>query len=427
MLCAISAQAATIYTVTPLNVPNGVGNAINNSGEIAGATGVLPPTAFLYSNGVVKYLGALPTTFFSKGLGVNDAGQVTGSSWTGMNVLAFVYSNGVLRQVGGNYTQAYGINTLGQVTGLSASHAFLYSNDMVHDLGTLGGAFSMGRGINDSGQVTGESLIANNTNTHAFLYSGGVMRDLGTLPSYTDSHATAINNAGQVTGYSTGYSPVPCSPTPACSVTYRAFVYSNGQMYDIGTLYGASSGLAMNTFGQVVGSSGGSAFLYSNGVMINLNNVIGPSLVTLTSANGINDSGQIVANGVYSPSGPSDVFLLTPIPLPPAINDVSASPNSLWPPNNNFVDVTIGYTTVSISPATCALSVSSNEPGDGEWQILDQRHVLLHAARNGNGAGRIYTVTIGCANAAGNATANTLVMVPHDQSEVPSARRKGGQ
>src|SRR4051794_34524752 len=48
------------------------------------------------------------------------------------------------------------------------------------DLGTLGGADSLGLGINDSGQVVGQSDTADG-HTHAFLYSQGVMADLGTL------------------------------------------------------------------------------------------------------------------------------------------------------------------------------------------------------------------------------------------------------
>jgi probable HAF family extracellular repeat protein len=52
----------------------------------------------------------------------------------------------------------------------------LYS---VTDLGTLGGGFSQGFGINNAGQVTGHSNTS--TANHAFLYSNGQMTDLGTL------------------------------------------------------------------------------------------------------------------------------------------------------------------------------------------------------------------------------------------------------
>ncbi len=90
----------------------------------------------------------------------------------------------------------------------------LYS---VTDLGALGGSYSTyGNGINNAGQVTGYSTTSSGA-IHAFLYSNGQMTDLGTLGG-NDSEGYGLNNAGQVTGYSntsTGQS--------------HAFLYSNGQ------------------------------------------------------------------------------------------------------------------------------------------------------------------------------------------------------
>jgi hypothetical protein len=102
---------------------------------------------------------------------------------------------------------------------------------------------------------------------------------------------------------------------------------------------------------------------------------------------------------------------------PPVISGASASPDVLWPPNRKFVDVTMNYTETSNCPSTCTLSVTSNEPGPGEWIILDAHHVQLLAERDGNGSGRLYTITITCTNAGGTTTQTVTVLVPHDQGQ----------
>jgi len=66
------------------------------------------------------------------------------------------------------------------------------------DLGTLGGTGSVAYAVNDAGQVVGYSQTATG-DTHAFLYSGGIMMDLGTFGGRT-SYAFGINKLGQVTG-----------------------------------------------------------------------------------------------------------------------------------------------------------------------------------------------------------------------------------
>ena len=120
------------------------------------------------------------------------------------------------------------------------------------------------------------------------------------------------------------------------------------------------------------------------------------------------------------------VTIMAVNPLP-AIGPLTASPNSLWPPNHKMVGVAVDYSvTDSCGPVTCSpLGVTSNEPvngtGDGntspDWGTFDDHHVQLRAERAGGGSGRIYTVTATCENTLRLSSGrSTAVWVPHDSS-----------
>ncbi|MBC7664832.1 MAG: hypothetical protein H7276_13785 [Caulobacter sp.] len=72
------------------------------------------------------------------------------------------------------------------------------------DLGTLGGTNSYALGMNSFGDVIGMSTLAGSTVQHSFLYSDGKMSDLSTLfPGVTSFVAAGINDARQVIGTAT--------------------------------------------------------------------------------------------------------------------------------------------------------------------------------------------------------------------------------
>jgi probable HAF family extracellular repeat protein len=180
----------------------------------------------------------------------------------------------------------------------------------MQDLGTLGGEVSFGAAINDAGQVVGYSDTVDYPFHHAFLYGSRGMIDLGTLGG-AYSEAFAINQAGQVTGKSW-----------TSENRDHAFLYDGGQMKDLGTLGGATSeGYDINDAGQVVGNSSVPnngpfhGFLFSNGAMRDLIDLVHEPGLTYFSffpwSAKINNRGQIIASALTT-SGPH-AFLLTPI------------------------------------------------------------------------------------------------------------------
>src|SRR5262249_15503112 len=119
-------------------------------------------------------------------------------------------------------------------------HPFLYSDGVMADLGTLGGDYGVALGINEAGQVTGYSSTAEGA-SHAFLYTDGGMFDLGGA----NSIGHGINAYGQVAG------------SGSVGNFVHAFLYSDGAITDLGLLPGGmySQAFALNDGGIVVGQS----------------------------------------------------------------------------------------------------------------------------------------------------------------------------
>jgi len=223
---------------------------------------------------------------------------------------AFLWSEGVMTDIGtlgGGFSAAYGINALGQVVGTSTrtdgeGRAFLWSNGTMTDLGTLGGSYSVAYGINNAGQVVGSSTTADGSQ-HAFRWSSGVMTDLGTLGSDRYSEARAINNAGQVVGVSQN----------DYGLTPRAFVWQAGTMTGIGAANGTNSWASdINDIGQVAGTAdvqgngSYSAVIWSNGAMSEL---AGFDSGHYSFASAINASGQVAGSYVQPQAGNNHAYL----------------------------------------------------------------------------------------------------------------------
>src|SRR4029077_19450958 len=143
-------------------------------------------------------------------------------------------------------------------------------------------------GLSDNGDVVGRSGYLHGTKTRAFVQTaGGTTEQIDVLPGGENSRALAMNNYGQVVGYSNTQTSI------------RAFLLSHETgVQDLGTLPGdsGSKAYAINDANQIVGSSSGAggirAFLWTkNGGMREINGLPGADY---TEALAINRSGQIV-------------------------------------------------------------------------------------------------------------------------------------
>ena len=91
------------------------------------------------------------------------------------------------------------INNAGQIAGTlygsdSTSHAALYANGAVNDLGTFGGTYSDVAALTEAGAVLG-NFATTSGEYRAFVYSNGSTQEIAGL------YANGINAGGDVVGY----------------------------------------------------------------------------------------------------------------------------------------------------------------------------------------------------------------------------------
>jgi len=104
---------------------------------------------------------------------------------------------------------------------------------------------------------------------------------------------------------------------------------------------------------------------------------------------------------------------------PPTITSLVVNPTSIWPPNHEMIPiaVTVNATDDSGKVSCKIVSVTSNEPAAGQFQITGGLTASLEAARNGGGSGRVYAIEVQCTDPSNNAAdALVEVNVPRDQA-----------
>ncbi len=326
----------------------------SETGAIDRLAGTPEYHATVWSNGKIADLGTLGGTS-SFATQANDYGYVIGAAQNaisdrfsilglGTQTRAFLWYGGTMSDLGtlgGPDSFAQIINDQGQIagvsytsnspnptTGLPTLDPFIWQNGQMTHVPNLGGTNPIGPfifGLNNSGQIVGGMTTTGDRFLHAFLSDGQNTVDLNAIGGQWGdvSLATALND------------PIPqLHPTQVVGIAWLAgdklahgFLWQNGVMTDLGTLYGdpCSQAESINSAGQIVGASEAvcpgqftTAFLWENGgPSADLNTLVaGGSTMRLTGAFWINGQGEITGRGV--PSGCNNVdtcghaFLLIP-------------------------------------------------------------------------------------------------------------------
>jgi len=268
--------------------------AASSAVALVGATGTNTAYAYQYASNSGFTAFTVPGSTSTYASGVNNQGQIVGSSDLG----GFLDTNGVFTSVvypGATSTFPQGINDSGEVVGwyedaFQIDHGFTELNGVYSSLDYPGAADTYLYGVNDLGDVVGNYCCIGSNQKQGFLYSNGVFTAIN-VPGAQSTGVFSINNNGIMAG---NYCTAPCGGVSGfvddnsvfTTIDYPGAVFTSLQgINDNGDLAGT---WGTNTPGQ------GGAFVFWNQshqfVSFGLG---GPDD---TSANGINISGETVGD-----------------------------------------------------------------------------------------------------------------------------------
>jgi probable HAF family extracellular repeat protein len=312
-LSTFAALAAPVYKIeaipkTEKFVPL-YAEAINNAGVVVGRgeTAGGKTVAFKYSKGKVTRLpgdeGVTPVD-------INRGGDILGQ---GSEFNVIWHADGTREEL--NVEGLVALNRHGQATGRdpfgsdNLFYASFYENGVLTNLGAWGGGqrTSYGADINDLGQVVGTTNFFGNEERVAVIWENGTSRRVVGFPDEVNADGIAINAKGHIVGQSSnglasnGFLNDGTKSIKLAQVESKAFKVT-----------------ALNVHDEVVGWFGfyEDAALWRKGKSYKLMSLLDGSSAgwtKLSSASDINDSGQIVGEGIYN--GEDRVFIATRVSL----------------------------------------------------------------------------------------------------------------
>jgi probable HAF family extracellular repeat protein len=290
---AVAWAHGKIQNLGTLGGYQGVAFDVNNAGRATGvATNNIPDPysllpflngtpggtqsrAFLWEGGTMHDLGTLggPDAF---GQFINAHGQVAGFSYTSSTpgpfgvppIDPFLWDKTTgmrdLGNFGGNFCNPYRLNDRGEfvgsmnLTGDQTAHPFLWNGEKMIDLGTLPGDFGQADWVNEKGDVVGVSFYADGE-ARAVLWPHEDLKiqDLGALPGDNCSIAWAMNEKGQIVGFSSaqeiGTAGGSCFDGVSTITAIRAALWEDGTVVDLNDLIPPNTGVLLVIAKQING------------------------------------------------------------------------------------------------------------------------------------------------------------------------------
>ncbi len=403
VLLCVAIPGSANYAITDLGA-NIRPYDISNNGIIAGRNeNASPFVGFVGAAGAFQPLSS--SSLESQANAVNSSGLSVGYNFIdGVQSRAFLRAPGAtLSNFDPIATEASDVSEFDHIAGTALFNGqrlgFVYNlqNQSMLSLPTFGGAESRANGINNMGSVVGAAQNASG----AFigfraLYGTNNITNLGTLTGFTDSEASAVNDANNVVGW--------VSRQPVSANSKRAFVWvpvtgATG-MQDLGTV-GADVGSVahdINNAGYVVGYSVAAdnstrAFFHdrkATDVMALAGNLTHLYLGTSTGVYRSGDGGITIAsrsNGlteqrITALATTSDPLIVYAGTATGVFKTVDGGAN--W----TAVNTGLTYTDNTVSPAVERVRAIRTLAvvGSGTTEVLAGTNVGVHRTTNGGGS-----------------------------------------